>query len=698
MKPILAVCIGLAGPGIFALTAVLPDVVPNSHPPRADARTARYPDGQLAVHLLDDQRGALAGKEQLRPVDAAPPKKNKTPEPPTAAELPRVDFEGTPLTSSAPIQLGKSQANARLARPVNNYDFAEQKAKWTVNLNRFPPFESNSRFPFIYDGPLFLPKSSFDILSRGATHVYPLGRIRERHPSYFTAQNLPRQKRAVMIGDFTLYKIAGIQADRLAAKVGESDPRVIRLRQLNAGPKVDGVVKHRMVIHPETIDYLAWYLWDEIKGQTGQGVGVDLVSIDVETDQYPAVENASNPNVHNQRIADQYQMLGLLYRAVGKLAAAEGKPIRIMAYSDGLIEGGGKLWNKEDRAFFANYLTGPESSKPFSSSTHPYILALKELGGFVGNGNYSRCTWGHESWYDKDAAGNYIIVNGVRQTRTTDHTAQLYGQPVKLKGIDSRVNNQKEADVAMLFPTYTLSAIQSYGFALNDGQPRRRYSQKAGVFKNTEMAEYLRHDTETLGFAPGNELGDRPLNPQLIEGVTMSRSAFGALWLWSAEGPYEFGKKQEGGISAKGPIEFMLKGRHRSQNLLVPFFAKHSDYWMGFPFKNFLDEFNGDPNRANAGYAQKYPPIWTLSAGRDLLIFAQYFAQDVDENRELKVTHGKLPGWSYTLPMKGREAAFEAVVLPEAVRDCDPKDLRFEYTDLMGTRRIVSGDWHYPAN
>ncbi|GAB3258150.1 hypothetical protein GCM10027347_21260 [Larkinella harenae] len=679
--------------GLLALTFHTPDR-PNPQNDRSAVKPFLPPNAALIYEWPNQSAFTTqhSGIDSVGTLAAHPTGSQPRP----GSRLPTVDYQGTAVITSAPVTLGRTNPNARQVLQ-NNYPFAEQKARFVVNLNRFPAFASTPVFPFVYDGPFFLPSAEFDVLSRGATHVFPSPRL--RMSGYFTRQNLPRSKRAVMIGDATVYKLAGIWADQLAQKVGEKDPRVIRLRALHAGPKVDGQVKHRMIIDPATINYMAPFMWDEIKTQGGQGVGVDLVSFDIETEQYPAVENINSPiPPHNGRIADQYRMLGLLYLAVGRIAALEGMPIRIMAYSDGLIEGGGRLWNKEDRSQLSNYLTSNDPNRPYSASEHPYIQALATLGGFVGNGNYSRCTWSHESWYDKDANGKYILENGVRRTRTTDHTGTLYGQQVRLKGIDPKVSNQKEADVAMLFPTYTLSAIQSYGFALNDGQPRRRKSQKTAVFKNVEMSEYLRHDTETLGFAPGNEFGDRPLHPQMIENVVISRSAFTALWFWSAEGPYEFGRDQKGGVSAKGPIEFILKGRHRSQNLLVPFFQKHADYWIGFPFKNYLNEFDGDPNRANAGYAQKFPPLWILSAGRDVLVNACYFAQDENENRELKITHVKLPGWSQTLPLKGRETTFEWLTLPAGITDCDPKDLRLEYTDLMGTKRIVSGDWHYPAN
>ncbi|GAB3278409.1 hypothetical protein GCM10027347_52790 [Larkinella harenae] len=665
----------------------------------------------------DAMRKEIEAEYILMPRSGQPP--TPTPEPPTPTprpeepkpdtpqqariDIPAKDFRGTSVTESDPVVF--EAVPVKNPRPQGNHvAFAEQQAQFVLNPNRFRRIRSSGAIVFIWHFPVFGTYTQCPVIEMGASHIHAYPKLRQGDQPFFTKDSEPASRRAAFMYDAHLYEMAGIWAGRRAKAIRESggnpdqDAVYVRLMQLCAGPKIDNIVMHRMVTHKPTVDYLAPFILDEFLNVQGQGAGVDFITFDVETNQHSSLDNVQAGKIpeHNLKQADQYRFLGMLYDRVCELGAEKGFALRPFTYSDGLINAGGKQWNKEDKDNLLNYLTGPDKNRPYSSSDHPYILMLKKWGGAVGNGNYFPVTWSHGTWYDKDASGKYIIKDGARVTRSTDHEAMLYGQLVPFKGIDQNANGQKEADVALMHANKQLALIQSYLWAFNDARPAFRYSDRIDVFRNVAVAEWMRYDTEPLHSNPGGKaFGERPVNPHMITNALLDRAPFCHQSGWCAEPRYEFGKDQQGGISAKGPLEIILLALKRAENMIGAFKNKHKDFYIGFPFQNYVDEFGGDPNRTNARYAQKNPPIWLLSEGNDLLVKACYLAQDEEESRTLTITHTKVPGWKAELQMIGRDAATEWFVLPEAVGDCNPKDLRLSFTDLVGEKRTVAGDWHY---
>jgi hypothetical protein len=602
-------------------------------------------------------------------------------------DMPTDDFEGTDVVTSARVHLDTID---RLApRPQgNHYDFAPQNAKFTVNTNRFPEFVANAKFARVYDLPYFETFAEYDLRKFGMKLF--LAKPALRTAGYFTTANLPKANRVAFYGDSWFYNNANDFADdyKTDNSVDDTDPVVVRLHALST---------HRMVIDQTTIDYLAAKVWSDILSQAGQTNGCEYVCFDIETDFQASVEShtAGHDEFANQ---DCYRMMGMLWKKVGALSLAAGKLCKPFSYGIELVV----LDAGEDQLKLANYFTSGNPSDPYGSSTHPILQALATYGGYIGNDKYPRETWpANSSWYDK-SGGSYVTAGGFRRTRTTDLTGTLYNQTYSFKGIDTTSAsdypsyNQKEADHCLVFPYADIRIIQGYLKAFNNNVVPRKFSDRISMFANAHQCRWIREVSEPI-YSPGHAFGERPLNPDQATLIEMYRATFVGEWKWSSQNTvFAQGANGGGGVSAMGAIEYMIYAEQRAANLLNKFWAAHADYYYIFPIEGKTGYRTANPN---VTVAQQFPFMWGIGEGRDVLMGFCYYAQDTDEERTATwwYNDGTRQSPGYKVKMKGRQTAFELTKLPTTITNFDPKFLFIQWTDINGTLRTVSGDWHYPV-
>lgn len=586
-----------------------------------------------------------------------------------------VDYEGTPWTTSEPVVLPTTLRDA--PRPKGNwYRFDPQQAKQVVNLSRFPKFATSPMTPLVYQWKLYDTLETFDLRNYGMSHLVVTPVMRQG--GYVTPTNLPRTQRVSFHGDSFLYGNANKWADEIG---DETDERVIHLRAL--------ANQHRMVIHQPTLDLLAVKSWEDVKSQVGQGLGVDYVCFDIETDMHPSLEkmNSGNPN---QWETDLLYMMGALYLKMGELAHKDGIPIKIFSYGVQPV----KEKNEETRNLLSNYLTvNDTNADPYENSTHPMVLAYQKFGGFIGRDQYARTTWSDQTWYKKTDDGHYLMQDGRRVLRDDFYTTTLYGQEVKLAGADPDYYNEKESSTTLKWFTHELSAMYAYDFFLNGGKTRRKYSEKNPVWAKTEMCRWLRYDTEPFS-APGAKLGARPIYDKQMELTVMLRSLRGAQWFWQAEKPQIMGKEYEG-MPTSGSIEIAIKARHRAENLLVPFFKQYKDWWYIRPTRGLVEDIKGDLSQN----PQDAPVMTGLLAGRSVLLLSCFWAQDENETSEMVCWYddGKVKSPSYRIVHEGRDTFFDRWELPKTIKKAEPQYLYFQFKDINGNLHTVSGDYAYPV-
>ncbi|MBO0950872.1 hypothetical protein [Fibrella forsythiae] len=640
--------------------------------------------------------------------------------------LPGSDYNGTPFSSTPAATLVDFPRQA--PRPLGNYYPLEpQVAQNTLLLRRLPPFNVHASKIVVYSGPNFSDANDRNaVFSRGFNAV---------------AESVPN--RTSISGSRGVYNIGGKDyrdlANAKAATLPDTDPSKVWLQEYsNEGLRY-------FIDYEPAAKILGRLIWDakkQIDWSDGNGAfGFDLDFEDLTT----------STRSNNSQEAQLINMLGYVMQGIKEAAVADNAPVipwqlpydqsnLTQVYLRSLSQAqigdnytadtpGIPLYYSYSR--IGSAYGGGSITAPMGSNT-PFAQYAKNNKFAAGSAEYMRNTWDDQSFFKKDAQGQPIRrtppVNVTGNTkdlfvlRDDARNTTVYGQNTTLLGLGQY--NNREADNFIYYSYERVQQALTDQFFRAGGKHLCLSTDRQPGWENLKLEQWFRLDAEfkhdfqlpepdqfgnhinPLTGQPYNttELNRRPLNPDFVEGDVIAHYLLrDVLRCW---GEYEVVLGQ--GVTsanpvyqpnkAKGSIETFSKALHRASQLnflsdtpwrlVCPRFLVKNQNESEYPF---------DPNESY----EKKPMVFggivpSYNSKTYMWMYWRYPIQDVDQSTTMlcwvEGSNGQRTD-AFKMVFAGRKTGLDYWEVPTWVGSVDPKQVRFQFTDLTGEKQTWTGDY-----
>ncbi|QKZ15186.1 hypothetical protein [Spirosoma sp. KUDC1026] len=633
------------------------------------------------------------------------------------------DFNGTPFVKTPAPRLTPVVQSRPRARG-NNYDFPLQTALNTVLFGRIPAFQVADGMIVVYAGVQFNDVSLRPLVtSRGYNAV---------------GDNMPDR---TTISDRGVYLLASLfdQAQSLVDYYNQYDPGNPNKSWLAdwAGPN------HYLIDNQNAARELGALMqstfsqgeWAAVNGKGPLALNPDF-----------EVNNA-NPRSGNSRETQHQNMVGYVMEGAKIRAQQNGQPAPLLIPYDWsylspfhlirfegdqpasgpYYDNGGNALAMSDHEpgvpaylnhnFLSPVFLGGSKNAPIAANT-PMAQYIKNTpGSAAGSAEYFHYTYDDQSFFQKDADGNYLTEQFQGKTvlvyRTDSRTTTIMGQSAHILG--STQYGKGEA-FDLVYECYERVAVAIADYKTRAGGVHLPTSaMRQSGWENLKLMQWWRYDREfkDLEKIPAGqsydvtELNTEPLNPHALEGDVIAQ-----YWLRDILRPWmgpqksiDLGQNYDAAPGfpersrAKGAYEVFSKALQRCSVFNWVKSVPHQWVIPRYLIKN--QNLRPDVNER----FEKKPLVFSLivpnyNGKTYLLTYGRYVAQDVDRSTGMRIwlDKGTGPiGNSYAITLTGRDTFLDVWEVPSEWATAQPAHVKYQFTDMTGEKQTWSGDYRQPV-
>lgn len=603
------------------------------------------------------------------------------------------DSAGTPITCSAPVDLGRLNETPQLVD--TDYPLAPQRANNVINFERFPPFHLPARFQLIWgtrrftDEPLYggpLDRGFTMLASRAPdldSALYTSQRLWFDHPNALASHcqewYKADPKKYLDLKGWADHRSAWVSPDN-AYQLGYACYR-------DRG--IDGYPGYNVGIYGWDEEEMWHTIGEKLFKEHPEYLPEELKALKAEDPD--AAKESTRQAIERSYFAAWGEFLGNYYRGVKACAAESGKPLQIMHYGSlapGLVFAG---WVNPATCFdpatktysFERLDSVPSWYKKDGKLDFTANAYSCQMDFFTRDFYYQTIFPETTSIYERQN-GQYVLdKEGRRKIRRDVFEEPVYGGPTKI--------GYEDCETSPAFLKSFIAVGENALFWLNGGA---YYKQAGTLVAHQRLYPTLRPgNQETWGESA--KLGSRPINPYLAEAEVVYTFMIGleGFYLWDANSRVQpAGQIQPGETpQSLGQTEAMLKGLHRLSKFNALFDGTYA----------FIR-----PVRHHDMNNRDHPLIRGLVNGRYLLLAMTNPYLDLGETQQVEVWYntpypGKGRTWSSTVTLQPRRTHLFQCRLPALLKHAayDPDKLYFRYTLRDGdyTRTFtVSGNYTAP--
>ena len=584
------------------------------------------------------------------------------------------DWKGNTITSSKPVNLGP--LNETPVLKDNDYPFEPQRAYYSINWERFPPFHLHPRFPLVWASRRFTEEPQFGgPLNRGFTTLANIDReqdnlrISERQWFHYPGQLLTmiaalQKKDPVKYQDaqgYTAHRSAFISAES-AQTLGKMcyegwgvagwapyDPGIYGWDEEEMFPSI--ATKMIKECPDKLPPYLMRYKAKVLAGDAGA-----IAALEREYDKAMA------------------EFVGNTYKGARDSAASRGRTIKIWHYGSKsparelfMFDGPNVQLNPKTGRYPYEEMDGLDAwFKKGRNLDFDATAFAREIDYFHTDFYYHVLFPQEASLYEKDGNGYVLDGKGRRKFRRNFVEERLYADPVKI--------GQEDTEIGPVFLKSFIAKGENNMYWFNGGQ----YYKTVGTQPTSkQLGPYIRPGSqETWGEV--KHLGSRPVSPYMAEASTIFTFMMGceALFVWDSRNysaPVGFPRKgMPNQPDTIGDLEFAVKGLHRVSQFNRLFEGTYS----------FIR-----PTRHYRTYDRDHPVIRGLVNGQYLALAMTNPYLDPGEQQEVEVWYdspyaSRTAKWSGSAMIRSRKNHLYQCKLPAlpAGQSYDPDKLYFRYT------------------